>query len=419
MADILLLCARLSMLLLGVLCAYQGVYTALTLLKKPKTPAKGPQNRYAVLICARNEQAVIGELLDSLKAQQYPQGRLDLYVAADNCTDATAQVARAHGATVYERQDQLHVGKGYALDFLLHSIWKDGGQYAGYFVFDADNLASPDFVARMDEVFAGGYPVVTGYRNSKNYPGWVASGYALSFLRDARFLNAPRMMLRTSCVVTGTGFLVAESVLKQAGGWPWHMLCEDFQFSVEQVLAGRKIGYCADAVFYDEQPTHFAQSVHQRIRWCKGFMQVALRYGARMVGGVCRGCWACADLLLCYMPLILCSAAALGCTLAAAVLSGRMAIFWWGALQMAAFSYLSLAGMGLLTCLTEWKRIQATTRQKLASVATFPLFMATYLLVAVLAVFSKSRWVPIRHTAAMSLKQVHEVGRKKDMQKIA
>ena len=57
--------------------------------------------RQAVLICARNEAAVLPKLLESLRAQDYP-GVLDLYVAADNCTDDTARLARKGGATVFE-----------------------------------------------------------------------------------------------------------------------------------------------------------------------------------------------------------------------------------------------------------------------------------------------------------------------------
>ena len=81
-----------------------------------------------------------------------------MYVAADNCTDGTAEAARQAGATVFERQNKQLVGKGYALDFLLKKIWALGKHYDGYFVFDADNLLRPDFVRRMDGVFGPRVP---------------------------------------------------------------------------------------------------------------------------------------------------------------------------------------------------------------------------------------------------------------------
>lgn len=187
----------------------------------PSLPAPSGK-RYALLICARNEEAVIGDLLESVRAQSYPQALLEAFVAADNCSDLTALIARQQGATVYERFDTAKVGKGYALQFLLSHIWKDRGQDAfdGYFILDADNLLSPDFVARMDETFSRGHRIVTGYRASKNYgENWISAGYALWFLRESRFLNGARMGLGTSCTVNGTGFLIHKDVLlKTAAG---------------------------------------------------------------------------------------------------------------------------------------------------------------------------------------------------------
>ena len=130
---------------MGICCAYQLGYTLLSLVRTPRWKPGPCTNKYAVLICARNEAAVLPKLLESLRAQDYP-GVLDLYVAADNCTDDTAHLARKAGATVFERHDRTRVGKGYALDFLVHRIWAEGKHYDGYILFDADNLARPDFV---------------------------------------------------------------------------------------------------------------------------------------------------------------------------------------------------------------------------------------------------------------------------------
>lgn len=101
MAYILLSISRFWLLLMGLCCAYQLGYTLLSLVKTPRWKPGAGTNRYAVLICARNEAAVLPKLLESLRAQDYP-GVLDLYVAADNCTDDTARLARKGGATVFE-----------------------------------------------------------------------------------------------------------------------------------------------------------------------------------------------------------------------------------------------------------------------------------------------------------------------------
>ena len=273
--------------LLFVLCyCYQFLYIVVVLAKKPRRFRETKLCRYAVLCSARNEEEVIAQLVESVRNQDYPQGLLDMYVVADNCTDLTAQRAREAGAIVYERFNTAQRGKGYALDFLIDKIFSSKGEeyYDGFFVFDADNLLANNYVREMNRTFTAGHKIVTSCRNAKNYgDNWISAGYGLWFLRESKFLNQARMMLRTSAIVAGTGFLVHRDILREQGGWKYHLLSEDTQFSVDQILRGRRIAYCAYAMFYDEQPTDFRQSVTQRMRWAKGYYQVLGKYGSNLV----------------------------------------------------------------------------------------------------------------------------------------
>ena len=266
-------------------------------------------SRYAAVISARNEEGVIGDLIRDLKAQNYPEKLLDVFVVADNCTDGTAAVAREAGAIVYERFNKVQVGKGYALDWLFKRIFADKGKqtYDGFFVFDADNLVDPNFVREMNKMFdTGEYAALTSYRNSKNFcDNWISAGYALWFLREARFLNRPRTRLGVNCAVSGTGFLVAGDVIREENGWPYHLLTEDIEFSIACAVRGRKIGYCGTAVIYDEQPVEFRQSWDQRLRWSKGFYQVDAKYTAPLLHGCTRGGkkgMSCYDMLMTVAP---------------------------------------------------------------------------------------------------------------------
>ena len=392
--------------------AYQFLYIPLVLAKKQRPlPCPPSPHRYAVLIAARNESAVIGGLLDSLRQQTYDPALLTVFVAADNCTDDTAAIARRHGAVVYERFNHVNVGKGYALDFLTQHIqadYPDG--FDGYFVFDADNILTPDYIEKMNAVFSNGYEIVTSYRNSKNFgDNWISAGYALWFLRESRYLNHARSLLGTSCAVSGTGFLFSRAVLEETGPWPFHLLTEDIQFSVHEILQGRKVAFAPDAVLYDEQPTTFRQSWNQRLRWSKGYLQVFRGYGAKLLRGAAGGSFSCYDMAAAIMPAFVLSAAAIVCNVTAAVLGAirgaDLTIALWSVGQMLLNMYLTLFILGAITTVTEWRRIHTKAVKKVIYAFTFPLFMFTYIPISFAALFSKGEWKPIEHrVSAASLR---------------
>lgn len=401
-----------------ILYCYQVGYLLLGLVRRKWRDRRPPAvlHPYAVLISARNEEGVIGELIASLKRQNYPAELLDIYVVADNCTDDTAGASARAGATaVYRRFNHVEVGKGYALDYLLKKLAAAGldERYDGYFVFDADNLVDANFVSEMNRTFdRGGLEAITCYRNSKNFgQNWITAGYSIWFLREARFLNAPRMTLGTNCHISGTGFLVSAKVIREQGGWPYHLLTEDIQFSAACAAEGRRIGYCGSAVVYDEQPTTFRQSWDQRMRWSKGFYQVDGRYALPLLLGAFRGGrrgLGCYDILMTIAPgmlLVVLGGAfngliVLACMSAPAFVAGRV-LFLTGQFLMDWLInfYLGMFLYGLLTVLSEWKSIHATAGQKLGYLITFPLFMLTYVPISVVALFQKVEWKPIRHSS--------------------
>ena len=104
---------------------YQFVYVLIGLIKRPPELIAKKQHRFAVVISARNEGNMVGNLIDSIHGQNYPSELIDVFVVADNCTDDTAKVSKEHGAYVYERFNTELVGKGYALDWLFKRIKSD------------------------------------------------------------------------------------------------------------------------------------------------------------------------------------------------------------------------------------------------------------------------------------------------------
>ena len=154
---------------LSAMVLYKVAYKIIGLFFTRKFAPAKKQHKYAVVIAARNEEKVIGNLLDSIKKQDYPRELVTVFVVADNCTDKTAAVAREHGAICYERFDDEHKTKGFALQFLFDRIGEDYGRqsFEGYFVFDADNLLKSDYISRMNDAFDAGEKIITSYRNTK------------------------------------------------------------------------------------------------------------------------------------------------------------------------------------------------------------------------------------------------------------
>lgn len=396
--------------------SYQFVYIVIPLFKKHKPTVTAKRHKLALLVCARNEEMVISEMLKTAFAQNYPRELFKVFVVADNCTDRTAEIARRAGAVVYERFDKTQVGKGYALSYLLSHIRDDYGPEAfdAFLIFDADNLLDSRYLTEMNKTFSAGYKVVTGYRNSKNYgDNWISAGYSLMFLRESSLLNRPRMLLHTSCAVSGTGFGFKREIIEQAGGWKFFLLTEDIEFTIYNCINGERIGYCPTAELYDEQPVRFDQSWRQRLRWVRGYMQVFRRYGRSLLRGVFhRNRFSCFDMCMSNLPafiLSIVSVMANAASLITHLVQGQNPfVVLLSLLQTVFNAYLLMLAIGALTTAIEWRHIHAKTPKKILYIFTFPLFMFSFIPIAAVAFFKKVEWKQIEHTRDISLSQITE-----------
>lgn len=258
---------------------YQVLVSLCSLVKLKEKPLKVKKDhRFMAIIPAHNEEAVVANLIESLKQQTYNKELYDIYVIADNCTDNTAKVAREAGAIVYERFDETKKTKGYALNWFLQQKIKEDAPYDAFFVFDADNIVDKNFIKNMNKKLCQGEDVVQGYRDIKNpSDNWITAGYAIFYWQMHRFYHLARYNLGLSPLLNGTGFMVKFDVVKPQG-WDTVTLTEDIEFSLKRIIKGKKLGWATDAIVYDEQPTGFKQSWSQRSRWTVGHMQCIKTY---------------------------------------------------------------------------------------------------------------------------------------------
>ena len=266
--------------ILAILTVYKTFYLIIGTFFTRIFPKAKKNHKYGIVIAARNEEKVIGNLLDSINKQDYPKNLITTFVVCDNCTDNTRKVAEKHGAICYERHDDIHKTKGYALKYLFECIEKDYKRrsFEGFFVFDADNLLETDYITRMNESFDAGEKIITSYRNTKNFDeNWIASGYAIHWLRSIRTAHRARSILRLATNIQGTGFLFSEELVRD--GWKYTSLTEDRAFTADAVKEGYRISYNDKAMFYDEQPINLKIALRQRLRWSKGHLQAFIETG--------------------------------------------------------------------------------------------------------------------------------------------
>lgn len=243
-----------------------------------------PKKTFAVIVAAHNEEAVIQDMVLSLKRLNYPKELYDIFVIADNCTDRTAQKAREKGAIVHERFVPEKKGKGYALEWMFSKLFNMKKKYDAVVLFDADNVVHKDFLMHMNKKLLSGYKVAQGYLDSKNPKDtWITGAYSIAFWTTDRMFQLARNNIGISCQLGGTGCVIDTDILRELG-WGATCLTEDLEFTSKLVLNGYKVGWVHDAIVYDEKPLTMKQSWVQRKRWMRGFADVCSRYFFKLFG---------------------------------------------------------------------------------------------------------------------------------------
>lgn len=384
-----------------------------------KYPRADARNKYCILIAAKNEQKVIANLIDSINKQDYPRGLIDIYVVADNCADSTAQIASEMGAVVFERNEKESIGKGHALTYAINQILSNHSdkEYKGIFFFDADNVLNVDYISRMNDAIESGETILTSYRNCKNYgKSWVADCSALIFLRENRIIHPGRISAIKSTVVAGTGFYTDMQYLQETDGWIYHLLTEDLEFSCEQILNGRKIGYVYDAEFFDEQPEKMKDSMSQRNRWIKGAYECYDKYSSEWYRGLFsskRG--ACFEMLAFAGPWPAIATiwaltyifATFGLCLAVFSYAPQYLIIFAVTSAIVAGGYIVAAWLfAFMLTFFERKRVYNSKLKQAFAIFMFPFYLLTFLPITVSALFSKRKWYKVEHIRNYNIKDI-------------
>lgn len=419
-------------LIMTLLLVHFAIFAIVGLFARKKFPKTDEKLKYGIIIPARNEAAVVGNLIKSVYKNKYPQDKLHVFVIAHNCTDDTAKISRELGATVYEYNNPEECTMGYAFRYLFDRIREDYGveNYDGFFLFNADNVLADDYFDKMNDAFVanGKDTVITSFRNSKNFGSNVMSAmYGIYFVQGCRYESRGRTYCGCSTRVQGTGYVIPAEIVKD--GWNYVTLTEDWEFSADQIIRNRKIVYCDEAVFYDEQPTTTRIMLRQRLRWAKGHLLVCLtRYGdllkgiftpKKRGGGQYKGSlydMSVNILPVCIISFVLFAAQAI--CLAFAPLMGydssQIANIWiyWAigvGFSMVCF-YLVNFIAGIVILIAERKRIKNVSGGVLfGALILWPIFVSLSVPLEIMCLFVKVGWKAIPHKDTTTFEQVNDV----------
>ena len=273
----------LALLVIGspVLAAAGYLLGATLLSARLRPPTYGtPTRRFRFVVPAHNESAGIGDTVASLLGVDYPVSLFEVVVVADNCSDDTADKARAAGANVMVRNDTQKRGKGYALD---HAFSATPPEVDAVVVIDADTLVSPNllraFAARRE---LGAQAMQADYAVRNPNAAWRTRLVAIAFGAFHIVRSRARARLGLSCGLRGNGMCFAMSLLREIPHRAYSVV-EDVEYGLRLGESGHRVHYTDEAHVYGEMVTSSAAANTQRRRWEEGRKELVRKNATRLL----------------------------------------------------------------------------------------------------------------------------------------
>lgn len=256
------------------------------LLAKPKpVPAPLPEENQhnwpfvSLLVAAKNEEAVIGNLVKALCNLDYPANRYELWVIDDHSTDRTPAVLEQltkqyKQLKIFTRSANASGGKSGALNQVLPL---SKGEILA--VFDADAQVTPDLLRRVLPLFereqVGAVQVRKAIANAPlNF--WTR-GQEAEMALDS-FFQEQRIAIGGIGELRGNGQFVRRAALDRCGGWNEETITDDLDLTLRLHLDRWDIEFLAFPAVFEEGVTHTLALWHQRNRWAEGGYQRYLDY---------------------------------------------------------------------------------------------------------------------------------------------
>jgi len=236
--------------------------------------------KFSIVVPTKNEEKVIGRCLEGLINNDYPKDKLEIIVVDGNSADLTTKIcsefSQKYPLTFKILNEKVSRGKPTALNSAIPYIT---GEIVG--VFDADSLPEKQTLRKVAACFTDKQVKAVQGRTSSLNEKSNALTRVIAVEERAWFqalLNG-KEKLKLFVPLTGSCKFIRREVLEELGGWDETSLTEDVELALRLVEKNYFIKYAPNICSEQETPISLRGLCRQRVRWYRGYMETALKYG--------------------------------------------------------------------------------------------------------------------------------------------
>jgi len=248
--------------------------------KRPTSVYANEEPKFSIIVPTKNEEIVIGRCLNSLLDLDYPKDKLEIIVVDGNSTDNTCKICsdfseKYPGVFTIINEKESN-GKPAALNLALTYTT---GEIVG--VFDADSVPEKDVLRKVASYLGDKQLVaVQGRTTSLNEKNNILTRVIAAEEKAwYQALLSGREKLQLFVPLNGSCQFIRRNVLEELGGWDEASLTEDVELALRLVEKKHQIKYAEDVCCGQETPNGVRDLIKQRVRWYRGYMETALKYG--------------------------------------------------------------------------------------------------------------------------------------------
>ncbi len=236
--------------------------------------------KFSIIVPTKNEETVIRRCLDGLLNMDYPKDKMQIIVVDGKSDDNTCKICSEFSEKYPENIkvicEKTAKGKPAALNLALPYIT---GEIVG--TFDADSLPEKDVLTKAASCFNDKKIMALQGRTTSINEKSNALTRIISAEEKAWFqaLLSGREKLQLFVPLTGSCQFIRRSVVEELNGWDENSLTEDVEFALRLVEKNYLIKYAPDICSGQETPSSMGSLVKQRVRWYRGYMETAIKYG--------------------------------------------------------------------------------------------------------------------------------------------